>query len=211
MRASLFIFVFIPVIGFFACNETAPETANSKTDTAQQVKPDPVPADHSFASKLSYSIISESGVIALKNDSLKMQINLYLQKHPAATIDSLTDFILDLTANQLRFSFGKCSSNPNQLKYNSEANCIGYAALFNSVMNYALTKKAFSGKYKCRHYRGKVWHNGQEMTAIFNDPFFKDHDFNIIENSFTGEKTGIDPSLYDYLGIKRVLIKEESK
>ena len=34
--------------------------------------------------------------------------------------------------------------------------------------------------------------------------FFKDHDFVTIENKVTGEVFAVDPTLYDYSGIKLV-------
>mgnify|MGYP006879680079 CR=1 FL=1 len=45
-----------------------------------------------------------------------------------------------------------------------------------------------------------------ELSKL-NAPFFKDHDFVIIENSVTGEKIYIDPTTSDYLGIDEVAVR----
>ena len=74
-------------------------------------------------------------------------------------------------------------------------------------MNYALLQKPYSNKYKCRHYVGKIYFAGQNINALFNDPFFKDHDFNIIKSADGKEEIAVDPSLYEYLNVKRVVVK----
>jgi hypothetical protein len=157
---------------------------------------------------LSYSIIKTRQIKSLKNDSLENVINTWLEQNENANINDLVDFNLELTKNQLNFIFDKCSSDLSTIIKTHKANCIGYSALFNSLMNYTLTKKQLHKRYKCLHYVGKIYYAGQNINDLFNDPFFKDHDFNMVKDKENKNNIVVDPSLYEYLGIKRICIKK---
>lgn len=206
MVKNTFLFIFLLLC---SCTETATqkvpahstETVPSAKDTVSQL-----PAQADWKGHLSYSVLKERPNNALNNDSLKKIID----NHPEQNIDSLTDFILEMTKRQLTFSFGKCSSNPHELVKSKKANCVGYAAFFNSLMQYALEKNNLAEEYTCHHFVGKIFYNGTNVNALFdNDPFFKDHDFNLIYKFDQSYEIAVDPSLYEYLGIRRVAIKNK--
>jgi len=155
----------------------------------------------------SYSKLNKRKPYELMNDSLKKIIDRRFKNSGIIYMDSLIDFILDLTKEQLTFSFEKCEKSPNKLVRTKKANCIGYAAYFCSLMNYALEIKGLTKQYRCHHYVGKIYCSGQDLTGMFNDPFFKDHDYNTITDRKSGTEIALDPSLYEYLGVKRVLLK----
>ena len=199
----------IVILLICSCSENADQDISSNSDTLNLNK-NALEEDGSN-SGLSYLKIKERNGVELKNDSLKKIIDSYFEAEPSPGIESLTDFILEMTERQLTFTFGKCSSDPQSLTKDGNANCVGYAAFFNSLMNYALRKKVFAGKYKCHHYVGKIFYDDTNVNALFkNDPFFKDHDYNSIESK-EGKNIAVDPSLYEYLGIKRVSTKKPER
>jgi hypothetical protein len=196
------------ILLIYSCNENAKENIpvkqpdtlqpNSNTDTKNI-------SGNDLSSKLSYLIIEERKDFPLQNDSLKKIID----QHPEKNIDSLVDFILEMTTNQLTFTFEKCDSDPRLLVKSKKANCVGYAAFYISLMNYALQKNGFSKEYECHHFVGKIFYDGANVNALFGkDPFFKDHDFNLIYKLDQSEKIAVDPSLYAYLGIRRIAIRD---
>lgn len=196
-------YFFLVAIFLFSCGEknVPKEKPGSTTQKKSSQKVSP-------GLQLSYRIISGRKSVKLTNDSLKREVDDWLEETEKFGIDAYTDFILGLTKSHLSFSFGKCASDPNLLLKSGEANCIGYAAMFNSLFNYGIKKKGLAGNYKCRHYVGKIYIAGQNVHTLFNDPFFKDHDFNVIECRNESTRIAVDPSLYDYLGVKRVALKE---
>ncbi len=110
----------------------------------------------------------------------------------------------NITCSSLSFSFEKTSNNPNIIFNTGKANCIGYASLFNSIMNYLINKSLNNKNYKSYHVVGKISFMDIDIHQLSNDPFFKDHDYVMIEDINTKERIYIDPSLNDYLNINRV-------
>jgi len=110
---------------------------------------------------------------------------------------------LKLTRSHLEFS--KLASNilPEVIK-SGNANCIGYAALFNSIGNYLIEKNDQETAIKIIHLRGSVYFLGKDLHHFFDDSFFKDHDYNAVINLKNGDTILVDPSLSDYLFIDRV-------
>jgi hypothetical protein len=51
---------------------------------------------------------------------------------------------------------------------------------------------------------GKLDFWGYDLHQISNDPFYKDHDYNVITNIKTGKKIFVDPSVADCFWINRV-------
>ncbi|MEO5643771.1 MAG: hypothetical protein ABIQ40_00295 [Bacteroidia bacterium] len=171
--------------------------------------------ENDLHSKLSYSIIKEKKGIELSNDSLQRIIKGCIEINPEIGIDSLVDFILAMTSSKLSFTFDKCDSNPELLVKSKKANCVGYAAYFNSLMNYALQQKNFPEKYSCHHYVGKIFYDETNANRLFNnDPFFRDHGFNRIESSVDSESDtkniSVDPGLFEYAGVKRIKTRKDT-
>lgn len=187
-----------------SCSDNKQE--KKPADSIAVKQPDAKPGG--LASMLSYSILRERKSGHFANDSLQKEITNWIDAHENVSIDSLAAFLLEMTSENLRFTFGKCPSDANGVLKSGTANCIGYAALFKGLMDFAIQKKGWSKKYECRHYVGKIWYGEKEVNAYFNDPFFKDHDFNVIRNKQTGKELAVDPSLYEYLGIRWVKLKK---
>lgn len=119
---------------------------------------------------------------------------------PGVNIHTIITRTLDQTAEKLEFSFGNCASDPERLLLSKKANCIGYARLFCHLFE----KNTASGKFPewtAQPYIGHISIFGKNIHPYVRHPFFKDHDFVIINNRVTGEKIAVDPSLYDYTGI----------
>ncbi|MBI5538764.1 MAG: hypothetical protein HY951_01795 [Bacteroidia bacterium] len=191
----------------FSCSEDNKADKNKQKDNKNsEIKTnDESPIKYPL---LSYSIIKTRKTDKLKNDSLKTIIDIWLDQNKDAEINEIIDFNLEQTKNILNFTFDKCSSDPPTIIKTGKANCIGYSTLFNSLMNYSLSRKKLNNKYECSHYVGKIFYAGQNINSLFNDPFFKDHDFNVIKNIKNKNNIAVDPSLYEYLGIKRVTVKK---
>jgi hypothetical protein len=214
MKNPLFVFLLFLV---YSCNENVEEKIPAKQTDSLPDTIAKINSGNKLDSSLSYLVIKERPGVALENDSLKKIINswlaeknIYGKSEGTFNIDSVADFILGLTRNQLAFSFGKCDADPRLLVKNSKANCVGYAAFFNSLMNYAIEQSGLKKKYKCHHYVGKIFFEETNVNALFaNDPFFKDHDFNIVKSLDGGKDIAVDPSLYEYLGIKRIAIRKQ--
>lgn len=206
MRFLLYILTIYTLL-LYSCNENK-QIDNSTQNENMQTE---ITANNESSIKyalLSYSIIKTRKSNKLKNDSLKTVIDSWMEQNKDADINELIDFNLEQTKNILSFTFDKCSSDPATIIKTGKANCIGYSALFNSLMNYTLSERKLNNNYECYHYVGKIYYADQNINSLFNDPFFKDHDFNIIKNIKQNNSIAVDPSLYEYLGIKRVVVKK---
>ena len=114
-----------------------------------------------------------------------------------------------ITKEELKFTTNRASNNPNELINTNQANCVGYSAMFNSIANYLIRKYKLQNEIKSEHKIGQLELFGINLHQFFESPFFRDHDFNEITNKISGEKIFIDPSVSDYLRIKRVAKKKE--
>lgn len=114
---------------------------------------------------------------------------------------------LELTDNTLCFASTGTTDNPNKLIVSERAHCVGYAAFFTTVCNELLWKNNMHETWVAQQHIGKLTVFGKNIHAFFKSPFFRDHDFVIIKNKITGETIAVDPSLYDYLYVERVRVK----
>lgn len=121
--------------------------------------------------------------------------------------DNVKDIIemsLKLTSARLEFIEAKNDIDPNKLIRTAHAHCIGYSAFFTTICNYLLYKYGFSTQWVSKPIIGKIYFCGINIHQFTNTAFFKDHDFNSIENMQTGEKYYTDPTLNDYFYIDYV-------
>lgn len=109
-----------------------------------------------------------------------------------------------ITTNELKFTTRRASKNPNELAKTNRANCIGYAALFNSIANYLIRENELDHIIRAEHKIGKLALVGIDLHQFFSSPFFKDHDFNELMDLQTGAVFLVDPSVSDYLWINEV-------
>ncbi|WP_075341622.1 hypothetical protein [Tenacibaculum agarivorans] len=152
---------------------------------------------------INYTIIDSRKNNFLTNQKLILEIEEFTNNE-SLDIDEIIRISNSFTAKKLAFTFSKAPKNANKFVDHKKANCIGYAALFNAVGNYLLAKNNLTDSYEFNHLVGQLHLFSINIHLIINHPFFKDHDFNAIKNLKTQEIIYVDPSLYDYLGIKWV-------
>lgn len=106
-----------------------------------------------------------------------------------------------ITSKQLTFTADRNDIDPNKLINSKTAHCVGYASFFATTCNYLLNKYNLADTWVSKSQVGQLYFLGTNIHQYFNSPFFKDHDFVIIENKKTGEILAVDPALSDYLWI----------
>ncbi|WP_300670338.1 hypothetical protein [Soonwooa sp.] len=153
---------------------------------------------------ISYESVGKRADYSLKNDVLKSKIE---DQKTDTDITNIIEKSLALTSNTLNFSFAKCESDPNKLIVTSKANCIGYANFFALTCNQLLKEKGLDKTWKTKAQIGHLKFLGHDIHHYFSSPFFKDHDFVIIENLETKEQLAVDPTISDYLKIDFVTVK----
>jgi hypothetical protein len=135
----------------------------------------------------------------------------YLDKNAGlsddASVQAVINCSLDLTADRLRFTAARNNTDPNRLFYTETAHCVGYAAFFTSACNFLFHKYHMDETWTARPQIGQLYCFGVNVHPYFDTPFFKDHDFAIIENKKTGERLAVDPNVYDYLCIRNITLK----
>ncbi len=114
-------------------------------------------------------------------------------------LQKITNISTKITNQYLKFTFQRASNNPNKIVLTGKANCVGYAALYSAVANYLINKAESQNRFQSKHLVGKLDFLGIDLNALFTSPFYKNHDYNLIEDKKTGVVLLIDPSLDDYL------------
>ena len=108
---------------------------------------------------------------------------------------------IDLTTHRLSFASQKTEVDPNLSFHGRQAHCVGYAAFFATACNFLIEKNGLQEEWKAEHIRGRIEFLGIDLHQFSADPFFRDHDFNLVENRRTGERYLVDASVRDVLGI----------
>lgn len=124
-------------------------------------------------------------------------------------IKEIIDIGLSITSQLLEFTVSKNYNDPNRLIDTKTANCIGYATFFSANCNYLLKKYALDDMWVATPHKGQLYMFGMNIHKYFKSPFFRDHDFVIIENKNTGETLAVDPSINDYLYIDYITLKNK--
>jgi hypothetical protein len=151
-----------------------------------------------FRLMVAYHPISERPSIVVEDKILLQQ----LKNQPVdSNLQRIVKRSLDLTAAQLRFSFGKCDTDPNRLFYSKNANCVGYASYFNAICSALLNHAGLGERYRVSHLRGRITLFGCYLHQLTDSPFFQDHDYNLVEDLKTGDRVFVDASTRDLLGI----------
>ena len=133
-----------------------------------------------YRMSINYSTVRSRENISLTDEKLILQINEQIE-NKILNIEQIIKLSNSITSEQLNFTFGKASANPNALSELEKANCIGYSALFNSIGNYIIRKQNVADQYAFVHLIGKLDVFGYDIHSLFDSPFFKDHDFNEIQ------------------------------
>ncbi|MCL1937122.1 MAG: hypothetical protein FWF52_01840 [Candidatus Azobacteroides sp.] len=160
---------------------------------------------------VAYESIGQRMNYEITNDKLTQYIKENCREKDNADIKEIIKTGLSLTSKILNFTFSKNDCNPNKLIDLQTANCVGYAAFFSTVCNYQLKRHNLSEEWIAQPEIGQIYVFGVNIHRYFNFLFFKDHDFVIIKNKKTKETYAVDPSIYDYLYISFVTLKNNSQ
>jgi hypothetical protein len=150
-----------------------------------------------------YEKIGERPAIKIEDDKFIQMIDS-ISKDREIDMNEVVEISSLITRKNLRFTFDNADEDPNKLIYTRKGNCVGYSAMFNSVANYLIKQNDLEDKYESSHLVGRLKFMGIDVHRLFDDPFFRDHDFNAIVNLDTGEIINIDPTVNDYLRISRI-------
>jgi hypothetical protein len=136
---------------------------------------------------------------------------VYINEEASEKTEEIKEIVrqsLKLTSDKLSFTLEACPRDPNLLIETKEAHCIGYARFTATVCNHLLEKNKLSGEWKARSVQGQLYLFGYNLHSMFSNPFFRDHDFVIIENSKTKDAYYVDPTASDYLGVDFVTLRK---
>lgn len=159
-----------------------------------------------FRALICYQEIGQRSDIKITNNNLISKIDSVTGEQEIDIVKVL-QIANNITKSELSFTTGVASRDPNILIRTNQANCVGYAAMFNSVANYLINKNALHDHIKSEHKIGQLEFLGINLHQFFDDPFFKDHDYNEIIDLGANQKYYIDPTVSDYLLINRIAVK----
>ena len=156
-----------------------------------------------FRVLVKYNEIGTRTEIQITNNDLLEKIKAK-SANKAIGIEEIVEIAMEITNAELKFTINRASNNPNDLVAINKANCIGYSAMFNSIANHLIRQNKLEGEIVAIHKVGQLDFLGIDIHQFFENPFYKDHDFNDVINRETGEVISIDPSVSDCLWIDRV-------
>lgn len=159
-----------------------------------------------FRRLINYKSIGKRNIHLATNKELVSFINNHSRKIIEPDIKQIIKLALEITSERLSFTKKKSNINPNKLFSSKNANCVGYASFFASTCNYLLKKYNFENLWQAKPQIGQLYLHRINIHTYFDSPFFKDHDFVIIENKETNELIGVDPTINDYLKIDYISI-----
>lgn len=147
-----------------------------------------------FNKTVKYKVISEKK--SFSNVSKNLTDNVLIW--------NMIDESQNETARMLSFTFDKCDIDAQKLKVSHKTNCIGYSNVFSNLLKEKFIDKSVDRNWKIKHSVVEIYFLGININKLISNPFFKDHDIVVIENELSGEKIGVDATIYDYLGIGRI-------
>lgn len=159
-----------------------------------------------FNLTIRYTITEKRTIHHIEDSKIITQLDQY-KLCGDLSIDEIIRAARKLTAQQLYFATSHTTTNPNHLFHLHRATCVGYASFFSAVVNYLIQCNGLIEEYRVNHLVGHLFFLGINLHSLFDHPFFQDHDFSVIENLKTGNKTYIDPSVSDYFRIHRITVK----
>lgn len=160
-----------------------------------------------FRLAINYTEIGSREEIEITNQKLIDTITSRA-KGKRISVESIAEIADQITNSELRFAASRTSNNPNELIDSKKAHCIGYSAMYNSIVNYLIVNNGLEKEIEAKHLVGEIDIFGINLHQFFTSSFFRDHDFNVVINKRTGEQIFIDPSVSDYLRINRISKRE---
>ena len=121
------------------------------------------------------------------------------EKHPDSDVTETIQFVADYVTEYLRFTYGGCTTTPNEFERGTSTNHQGFAALFNSCMQYLLDSG--QSEWQVEHLIGEIHIHGQRGQRFYRSPFFVNHDYNRVSHLSSAIEYIVDVSLYEEFGI----------
>lgn len=156
---------------------------------------------------VSYEVTGNRTNYIANNPELVSLIDSHGEEH--LQIDDIISESLEITSRHLHYTMAKNDNDPNKLIESKSAHCVGYASFCASACNHLLEKNGLEKTYEAIPKKGNLYFLGMNVHRWFSSPFFKDHDFVVIENKITGEKSAVDPTIHDYLWIDFVSLRKQ--
>ena len=158
-----------------------------------------------YRSIISYREIGQRHLMPIENQAIIKDLEHWSTANPNADLDQIVAFSKQYTTSGIKYTFGACPTNPNQiLPQKTATNCIGYSAALHAVCTYLLKKRGLNNTVKSVHKVGNLYVGNFNIHQCFQSPAFKDHDYNVIHDARNGQRFVIDPTVYATLGIESV-------
>ncbi|MEZ4880678.1 MAG: hypothetical protein R2801_11000 [Chitinophagales bacterium] len=161
-----------------------------------------------FRTLVKYKAIGTRTTIVITNQQLIEAIEEKSKDKKVIDIKTIATIANEITTKSLSFTTKQVSNNPNELYNTKQANCIGYAAMYNSIANYLIEQYQLQEDIKVAHKVAQLKILGINIHQFINNPFFKDHDYNELINIRTKQQFNTDPSLNDYFWIDKIVVEE---
>jgi hypothetical protein len=149
---------------------------------------------------MKYTVIGERPAINLTSPEIFSEKTI----SPELTTSEMIDLALSETGKRLTFSSRAESNDPIEVLKTGAANCVGYSAVFNSILQELISKHGKDESIHAVHLVARLELLSIDLHQFARSSFLRDHDFNKIEDLETGEIYYVDPSVSDILRITRV-------
>lgn len=160
-----------------------------------------------YRSVVKYRVTDERTALSFNGEARSLCLANLRESTLPMDMEGAVDFALDLTAGKLSYAFRGTSNDPSILLLsNDRAHCVGYAALFSAACNVALDRSGLQRTVRCEQKVAKLEVFGEDIHALFDSPFFKDHDICLVTDLRSGAIIAVDPTLNDFLGVDRVAL-----
>lgn len=157
-----------------------------------------------FRALVTYRITGQRTTYAITNPQLLQYMDASTQEFKPRDVRDIIRKSLHITTRCLHFRQKHTISNPNVLVVSRRAHCVGYAAFFTTVCDHLLNQYGYGREWKARPLVARIWCCGMNLHVFFTSPFFRDHDFAVVENTRSGQQYFVDPVVSDYLRINSV-------
>ena len=162
---------------------------------------------HIYRALVNYREIGIREPVRVTNKDIIREINNRIDDRKL-DLEEIANISQEIAKDKLKFTFKKTSHNQNVVYDMGEANCMGYSSLCNAIGNFIIKKQKDEDRYVARHIYGKLEIFGIDLNGLFKSNFFKTHDYNEIREYKANRSIFFDPSIGDYLKIKKVSSKE---
>lgn len=152
-----------------------------------------------FEKTVAFHPLSEQPLYSVSDTSFQQYL---AEPKNEKAVEAIIQTAIDLTAERLSFASQKTEVDPNRSFHDRRAHCVGYAAFFAAACNYLLEKNGMADEWRTKSMRGKASFLGIDLHQFSDSPFFRDHDFNVVENKRTGERYVVDVSVWDVLWVR---------